>query len=58
MTDTAAPPTTTADDRSRWIALYVLCASVLMIVIDATIVNVALPSICLLYTSPSPRDRS
>ncbi len=26
-------------------ALYVLCAGVLMIVIDATIVNVALPSI-------------
>ncbi len=45
MTDTAAPPTTPTDDRSRWIALYVLCASVLMIVIDATIVNVALPSI-------------
>jgi EmrB/QacA subfamily drug resistance transporter len=37
----------TADtsDRKRWIALYVLCAGVLMIVIDATIVNVALPSI-------------
>ncbi|MCA1657031.1 MAG: DHA2 family efflux MFS transporter permease subunit [Actinobacteria bacterium] len=34
-----------ADDRSRWLALYVLCAGVLMIVIDATIVNVALPSI-------------
>jgi len=33
------------DDRSRWLALYVLCAGVLMIVIDATIVNVALPSI-------------
>jgi EmrB/QacA subfamily drug resistance transporter len=32
-------------DRKRWIALYVLCAGVLMIVIDATIVNVALPSI-------------
>ena len=29
----------------RWIALYVLCAGVLMIVLDATIVNVALPSI-------------
>src|SRR3954453_20414563 len=29
----------------RWLALYVLCAGVLMIVIDATIVNVALPSI-------------
>ena len=31
--------------RTRWIALYVLCAGVLMIVLDATIVNVALPSI-------------
>jgi EmrB/QacA subfamily drug resistance transporter len=35
----------TVNDRKRWIALYVLCAGVLMIVIDATIVNVALPSI-------------
>ena len=33
------------EDRRRWIALYVLCAGVLMIVIDVTIVNVALPSI-------------
>jgi EmrB/QacA subfamily drug resistance transporter len=37
--------TETTDDRRRWIALYVLCAGVLMIVLDATIVNVALPSI-------------
>jgi EmrB/QacA subfamily drug resistance transporter len=29
----------------RWMALYVLCAGVLMIVLDTTIVNVALPSI-------------
>jgi EmrB/QacA subfamily drug resistance transporter len=35
----------TTNDRRRWLALYVLCAGVLMIVIDATIVNVALPSI-------------
>ena len=36
----------TADtDRSRWMALYVLCGGMLMIVLDATIVNVALPSI-------------
>ncbi|MEJ7891043.1 MAG: MFS transporter [Solirubrobacteraceae bacterium] len=34
-----------ATDRNRWLALYVLCAGVLMIVLDATIVNVALPSI-------------
>src|ERR671925_789181 len=32
-------------DRNRWIALYVLCVGMLMIVLDATIVNVALPSI-------------
>ena len=32
-------------DRSRWAALYVLCAGMLMIVLDISIVNVALPSI-------------
>jgi EmrB/QacA subfamily drug resistance transporter len=37
--------TAAATDRNRWIALYVLCAGVLMIVLDATVVNVALPSI-------------
>jgi EmrB/QacA subfamily drug resistance transporter len=36
---------TTMTDRTRWIALYVLCAGVLMIVLDVTVVNVALPSI-------------
>ena len=35
----------TENDRTRWLALYVLCAGMLMIVLDATIVNVALPSI-------------
>jgi EmrB/QacA subfamily drug resistance transporter len=44
------PKTETGDldagaDRRRWLALYVLCAGMLMIVLDATIVNVALPSI-------------
>src|SRR6185312_601074 len=39
---TEEPPR--AEQRS-WIALYVLCAAMLMIVLDATIVNVALPSI-------------
>src|ERR1700726_2104929 len=33
------------DDRKRWLALYVLCLGSLMIVLDVTIVNVALPSI-------------
>ena len=35
----------TTNERNRWLALYVLCAAVLMIVLDATVVNVALPSI-------------
>ena len=35
----------TRNDRKRWMALYVLCVGMLMIVLDATIVNVALPSI-------------
>ncbi|HYB27923.1 MAG TPA: DHA2 family efflux MFS transporter permease subunit [Solirubrobacteraceae bacterium] len=32
-------------ERNRWIALVVLCAGFLMIILDQTIVNVALPSI-------------
>jgi EmrB/QacA subfamily drug resistance transporter len=32
-------------DRSRWMALIVLCVGTLMIVLDTTVVNVALPSI-------------
>jgi len=35
----------TLDGRTRWLALYVLCLGTLMIVLDVTIVNVALPSI-------------
>ena len=33
------------DLKSRWLALYVLCLGDLMIVLDQSIVNVALPSI-------------
>ncbi len=33
------------DNRARWLALLVLCLGDLMIVLDTTIVNVALPSI-------------
>jgi EmrB/QacA subfamily drug resistance transporter len=32
-------------DQRRWLALYMLCAGELMIVLDTTVVNVALPSI-------------
>ena len=32
-------------DKNRWAALYVLCLGMLMIVLDVTVVNVALPSI-------------
>src|SRR2546426_5380449 len=37
--------TTSHPERSRWAALVVLCTGMLMIVLDATVVNVALPSI-------------
>src|SRR3954463_15052520 len=39
------PQDHTNTDRRRWLALYTLCVGMLMIVLDATIVNVALPSI-------------
>jgi EmrB/QacA subfamily drug resistance transporter len=42
---TQGPRPTRQDDRSRWIALLVLCVGMLMIVLDATVVNVALPAI-------------
>jgi EmrB/QacA subfamily drug resistance transporter len=35
----------TSTQPSRWLALVVLCAGMLMIILDQTIVNVALPSI-------------
>ena len=39
------PATVTQTDRSRWIALVVLCTGMLMIILDSAIVNVALPPI-------------
>jgi EmrB/QacA subfamily drug resistance transporter len=39
------PQPASSTDRSRWIALVVLCVGALMIILDMTIVNVALPSI-------------
>src|SRR5215510_10162210 len=37
--------TSATDTRKKWLALFVLCGGSLMIVLDTTIVNVALPSI-------------
>src|SRR6476646_3181523 len=37
--------TTSSTDRRRWIALILLCAAQFVVVLDASIVNVALPSI-------------
>ncbi|MDQ8043204.1 MAG: MFS transporter [Solirubrobacteraceae bacterium] len=45
MSSNPSTPPPNAADRTRWIALYVLCTGVLMIVLDVTVVNVALPSI-------------
>src|ERR671926_207169 len=44
-TTEATASRTAATERSRWVALVVLCVGMLMIVLDATVVNVALPSI-------------
>lgn len=38
-------PSKSVSYKNRWAALYVLCGGTLMIVLDSTIVNVALPSI-------------
>jgi EmrB/QacA subfamily drug resistance transporter len=43
--DNDTPDTDSPENRNRWLALCVLCAGTLMIVLDTTIVNVALPSI-------------
>jgi EmrB/QacA subfamily drug resistance transporter len=45
MAMTPGPTPSTDADRGRWIALVVLCVGVLMIILDSTVVNVALPSI-------------
>ena len=44
-TETLATSPAAQGGRSRWLALYTLCAGMLMIVLDVTVVNVALPAI-------------
>jgi EmrB/QacA subfamily drug resistance transporter len=44
-TSISTPTSTPITDRRRWIALVIVCLAQLMMVLDATIVNVALPSI-------------
>ncbi len=43
--ETSVRPLPRSDERHRWLALVALCAGFLMIILDQTIVNVALPSI-------------
>ncbi|HEY0917494.1 MAG TPA: MFS transporter [Solimonas sp.] len=44
MNDKTNPPVAVSD-RGRWLALYLLCTGVLMIVLDTTVVTVALPTL-------------
>ena len=59
-----APPTTIAasappaTDRRRWLILAVLCASVFIIVLDGTIVNVALPTLASASSARRPASCS
>jgi EmrB/QacA subfamily drug resistance transporter len=45
MVSTITTSSTSVDDRRRWLALVVVLLAQLMVVLDMTIVNVALPSI-------------
>jgi hypothetical protein len=50
------PAGATLDAGKRWLALYVLCLGDVLIVLDSTIVNVALPSSRPIWASPTPRS--
>ena len=45
VADRVGAPSPAAEERRRWLALVVLCIGQLMIVLDVTVVNVALPAI-------------
>ncbi|MFE3703575.1 MFS transporter, partial [Nocardia tengchongensis] len=51
LTDQVAPA-----PASRWAMLAVLCASLLLVAMDATILNVALPSL-IDHMSPTPMEQ-
>ena len=55
---TTAPDTSQPTARTKWFSLGVLALGLSMIVLDGTIVGVALPRICLLYTSDAADERS
>ena len=40
----ASPPPPAPADHRRWLALVFICLAQLMVVLDVTIVNIALPS--------------
>src|SRR5690242_20823703 len=42
--DTSVPPDISPKSRNRWLALAVIAVSQLLIVLDATIVNIAMPT--------------
>jgi hypothetical protein len=44
MTTTRAEPSLVAADPRRWLALGIIAVAQLMVVLDASIVNIALPS--------------
>ncbi|MDT0310398.1 MFS transporter [Streptomyces sp. DSM 44917] len=41
----SAPPGSSADDSNRWLVLVVLCASLLLVAVDATVLHVAVPAV-------------
>jgi MFS family permease len=45
MTDATAPTTPVLSNRRMWLTLFAMCFALFMIMLDNTVVNVALPTI-------------
>ena len=67
MTDPTTPPAAarrgaspTAPYERRWLALAVIAVTVLMVILDATIVNIALPAVSrsIWASAPAPSSGS